>query len=137
MFNEVKSATRGGSYEYQYHKWTGKEKLVLRKDMEVGHLFFDHADNLRHGDLRYAHGSWMKHFFNTWLENYPDPYPQRHRRNIPYKWVKENGVLLMTLTDGEVTYPKIAPADKSEIPQLAESVAEPKAHPYKPRRRQE
>ncbi len=37
---EVKSATEGGSYEYQYHKLGGKQKL--RRDMEVGHLFFDH-----------------------------------------------------------------------------------------------
>src|SRR5579863_4153992 len=32
--HEVKSATNGGSYEYQYHKNTGKDKL--RRDMEVG-----------------------------------------------------------------------------------------------------
>jgi hypothetical protein len=35
----------------------------LKRDMEVGHLFFDHRDNLRHVDLRYAHGSDMKEFF--------------------------------------------------------------------------
>ncbi len=40
---EVKSAFDGGSYEYQYHKNTGKEKL--RSDAEVGHLFFDHRNN--------------------------------------------------------------------------------------------
>jgi len=101
---EVKSATQEGSYEYQYHKNAGKEKL--RRDMEVGHLFFDHRDNLRHVDLRYAHGSSMKDFFENWLKNYPDPYPQRYRKNIPFNWVKQNGVLLMTLTDGEVTFPE-------------------------------
>jgi hypothetical protein len=101
---EVKSALDGGSYEYQYHKNTGEEKL--RKDMEVGHLFFDHRDNLRHVDLRYAHGSWMILFFKKWLEDYPDPYPQRYRKNIPFNWVKQNGLLLMTLKKGEVTYPK-------------------------------
>src|SRR5438477_5763779 len=41
---EVKSAVSGGSYEYQYHKNTGKEKLL--NDAKVGHLFFEHADNL-------------------------------------------------------------------------------------------
>ncbi|HXP78804.1 MAG TPA: hypothetical protein VN976_02775 [Verrucomicrobiae bacterium] len=101
---EVKSAQGGGSYEYQYHKNTGKEKL--EKDAQVGHLFFDHRDNLRHVDLRYAHGSSMKEFFKKWLQEYPDPYPQRYRKSIPFHWVKENGILLMTLTDGEVTYPK-------------------------------
>lgn len=106
--HEVKSAANGGSYEYQYHKDSGKDKLV--KDMEVGHLFFDHRDNLRNVDLRYVHGSKMKHFFEKWLAEFPDPYPQRYRRGIPFKWVKENGELLMTLTDGEVTYPKPVPS---------------------------
>jgi hypothetical protein len=100
----VKSALDGGSYEYQYHKNTGKEKL--RKDMEVGHLFFDHRNNLRNVDLRYAHGSWMIDFFKEWLRGYPDPYPQRYRKNIPFSWVKQNGLLVMTLKDGEVIHPK-------------------------------
>lgn len=101
---EVKSAMEGGSYEYQYHKNTGKQKL--KKDMDVGHLFFDHSDNLRHIDLRYAHGSWMKEkFFSAWLREFPTPYPQRYRKNVPFTWVNENGVLLMTLKNGEVVYP--------------------------------
>ena len=104
----MKSAFNGGSYEYQYHKNTGKKKLKI--DAEVGHLFFDHRNNLRRVDLRYAHGSSMKEFFRKWLRDYPDPYPQRYRNNIPFKWVKENAILLMTLQDGEVTYPKIAAA---------------------------
>jgi hypothetical protein len=103
---EVKSALDGGNYEYHYHKNTGKAKL--KRDMEVGHLFYDHRENLRHVDLRYAHGSSMRQFFAEWLADYPDPYPQRYRKNIPFQWVKKNGVLLMTLTDGEVTYPHTA-----------------------------
>lgn len=111
--HEVKSAYDGGSYEYQYHKKTGKEKL--KKDAEVGHLFFDHRKNLRHVDLRYAHGSQMHEFFDKWLEEYPDPYPQRYRKSIPFRWVKENARLLMTLIDGEVTFPKpVAVADKNK-----------------------
>ena len=101
--HEVKSAANGGSFEYQYHKNTGKIKIL--DDMKVGHLFFNHRNNLRNVDLWYAHGSAMKEFFSDWLKNYPDPYPQRYRKNIPYSWVKENGTLLMTLTDGEVTFP--------------------------------
>lgn len=101
---EVKSAAASGSYEYQYHKNTGKQKLA--RDMKVGHLFFEHADNLRLVHLRFAHGSQMKTFFRKWLAEYPDPYPQRYRKSIPYSWVEKNGKLLMTLTDGEVTFPK-------------------------------
>lgn len=103
--HEVKSAAAGGGYEYQYHKNTGRQKLA--HDMEVGHLFFEHADNLRLVNLRFVHGSKMKKdFFRPWLEDYPDPYPQRYRKSIPYSWVKKNGILLMTLTNGEVTYPE-------------------------------
>ena len=103
--HEVKSAKRGGSYEYQYHKHGGREKLA--KDMEVGHLFFDYFDNLREVDLRYAHGSAMSVFFEKWLLEYPDPYPQRYRKSVPHGWVKKNGILLMTITDGEVVFPKL------------------------------
>jgi hypothetical protein len=103
--HEVKSAKRGSSYEYQYHKNEGRGKL--KKDLEVGHLFFDYFDNLKEVDLRYAHGSAMKAYFEKWLLEYPDPYPQRYRKNIPYGWVKENGILLMTIKDGEVVFPPL------------------------------
>ena len=102
--HEVKSALDGGNYEYQYHKDSGKEKL--KRDSQVGHLFFDHRDNLRHVDLRYAHGSSLKEFFRDWLREFPEPYGQRYRCSVPFKWVKENATLLMTLVNGEVTYPK-------------------------------
>lgn len=101
---EVKSAVSGGSYEYQYHRNTGREKLA--HDMRVGHLFFEHANNLRDVNLRYAHGSEMKEFFERWYAEFPDPYLQRYRKSIPFQWVKENGILLMALKDGEVTYPE-------------------------------
>jgi hypothetical protein len=103
---EVKSVKRGsGGYEYQYHKNGGLQKLA--KDMEVGHLFFDYFDNLREVNLRFVHGSSMKAFFEEWLREYPNPYPQRYRRSISQGWVKENGILLMTITDGEVVFPKL------------------------------
>jgi hypothetical protein len=59
------------------------------------------------------HGSQLKEFFKKWLEDYPDPYPQRYRKNIPFAWVKKNAALLMTLTDGEVTYPEPTPTPRS------------------------
>lgn len=101
---EVKSAKRGGSFEYQYHKNTGKGKL--RKDMECGHLFFEHDNNLKDVKLRYVHGSEMTApFFRPWLRQYPNPYPQRYRKNVPYTWVLQHGVVLMTLEEGEVIFP--------------------------------
>ena len=104
--NEVKSAKQRGSYEYQYHKNTGKEKLA--KDMTVGHLFFEYADYLNDVNLRWLHGSMLKEkFFQKWLDEFPDPYQQRYRRNIPYSFVKENGILLMRLRNGEVVFPEL------------------------------
>jgi hypothetical protein len=43
--NEVKSSENGGAFEYQYHKNTGRQKV--KGDIEAGHLFFSHRDNLR------------------------------------------------------------------------------------------
>ena len=54
----------------------------------------------------------MKKFFKDWLDNWPDPYPQRYRKNISYKWVEQNGALLMTLTNGEVTFPEPTKTDE-------------------------
>jgi hypothetical protein len=105
---EVKSAEGGGNYEYQYHKNTGKQKL--KDDMRVGHLFFDHRNNLRSVDLRYASGDELSAFFQKWLDEYPDPYPQRYRKNVPFTWVKRHGTLLMSLRDGEVLFPKLTPS---------------------------
>ena len=102
---EVKSAKQGASYEYQYHKNTGLDKLA--KDAKVGHLFFEYFENLKEVHLRYLHGSKIGQFFKKWKEEYPDPYPQRYRKNIPYGFVKENGTLLMTLIDGEVAFPNL------------------------------
>lgn len=101
---EVKSAENQGSFEYQYHKDTGRAKL--KSDMAASHLFFSHTGNLRLVDLRFLHGSQlMKDYFKRWGDEYPKPYRQRYRKGIPFGYVKENGVLLMTIIDGEVTFP--------------------------------
>jgi hypothetical protein len=102
---EVKSAKQGASYEYQYHKNTGLDKLG--KDAKVGHLFFEYFENLKEVHLRYLHGSNMEEYFKKWKDDYPDPYPQRYRKNIPFGFVREKGTLLMTLVDGEVTFPNL------------------------------
>ncbi len=108
--HEVKSAVDEGDYEYQYHKRSGKQKIA--HDMKVGHLFFEHADNLRMVNLRYAHGSQLNEFFHAWDQELSLPYKgQRFRRVIPFAWVKKNGILLMTITNGEVTFPEPAPSD--------------------------
>jgi hypothetical protein len=73
--------------------------------MTVGHLFFEYFDYLRMVHLRWLHGSMLKEHFEKWLTDYPDPYPQRYRRSVPYSFVKQHGILLMSLKDGEVVFP--------------------------------
>ena len=102
---EVKSAKRGGSYEYQYHKNTGRQKLA--RDMEVGHLFFEYFDNLKEVKLRYLHVAQLGEFFERWLIDYPSPYQQRYRKSIPSGFVNRNGTVLMVLKDGELVYPTL------------------------------
>ena len=58
---EVKSAENDGAFEYQYHKNTGRAKL--KDDIDAGHLFFSHSNNLRLVELRYSHGRDMKEEF--------------------------------------------------------------------------
>jgi hypothetical protein len=120
--HEVKAAGSGASYEYQYHKNTGLQKLEA--DTRVGHLFFEYTSNLERVDLRYAHGSSMKEFFEKWLKEFPDPYPQRYRKNVSYSWVNKHGQLLMTIEEGEVTYPEIAPGGTESVPKSITSNSE-------------
>jgi hypothetical protein len=128
---EVKSAKRGGSYEYQYHKNTGLEKLI--KDARVGHLFFDYTAYLEEINLRYVHGSDLApEYFDKWLQKFPekpeDYKGQRFRRSIAYGTVQEKGKLLMRLVDGEVVFPELAssedesaaPAEESEEAETGE-----------------
>ena len=111
--HEVKSAEKGGAFEYQYHKESGRQKFA--EDIAAGHLFFDHADNLRSVELWFVQGAALAEYFTKWQRDYPVPYEgQRFRRSIPNGIVKAKGTLLMRLSDGEVVYPELklaAPGD--------------------------
>ena len=97
---EVKSAMNEGSYEYQYHKETGKMKL--KADSKAGHLFINHSDFLNLVEVRYLRGEHAKEFFASWLKNYPNPYPQRYRNSLPFRWVKSNAKLVLVIKNGKV-----------------------------------
>jgi len=98
---EVKSAFKGGSFEYQYHKDTGLSKLA--NDMKSGHLFVVHANFLNNVEVWFVEGKQAKdNYFSKWLANYPNPYPQRYRRSIPFGWVKRNGKKLLVLENGKM-----------------------------------
>jgi hypothetical protein len=69
-------------------------------------LLFEVPNNLRLINVRWMHGSQLKGFFRSGLKTTPIHTHSEYRKNIPFVWVKKNAVLLMTLTDGEVTYPE-------------------------------
>ncbi len=103
---EVKSARKGSSFEYQYHRNSWQEKL--QRDIAVGHLFFMHERNLQRVELWFAAGTELApSFFEKWLAEkpYSDPSQQRFRRSVNFSWVMAHGELLMVLQDGEVTHP--------------------------------
>lgn len=105
---EVKSVKWGGTFEYQYHLKSWKQKM--QADRAAGHIFISHKENLRYVEVRYVEGSLIaKEFIDAWEKNEPytkAPSPnQRYRPSIPFKWVQKNGTLILRLEDGETTYP--------------------------------
>lgn len=99
---EVKSATYGSAFEYQYHRNSWREKLAA--DRAAGHLFISHRDLLRLVEVRYCTGSSLREFFDAWKAErpYSDPGQQRFRRSVPFGWVRENTALVLRIEDGEV-----------------------------------
>ena len=53
--HEVKSAVDGGTFEYQYHRNSWKEKLAA--DRRAGHVFIWHRDELTHIEVWFCEGS--------------------------------------------------------------------------------
>ena len=101
---EVKSALEGGSFEYQYHKHSWREKLDA--DRRAGHIFISHRDELRHVDVRYCDGEKLSDFFDKWEleEPYAKDTQQRFRRSISYGWVTKNATVILRIEKGEATY---------------------------------
>ena len=96
---EVKSARVGSAFEYQYHRASWQEKF--QHDIDAGHLFFSHGDNLRTVKLYCAEGRNMAaEFFIPWRVDCPhatNPSTQRYRCNVPFGWVTSQAQLVMKL----------------------------------------
>lgn len=99
---EVKSASYGSSFEYQYHRNSWREKLDA--DRTAGHLFISHQDWLQLVEVRYCAGSALLGFFDAWEAErpYSGSGQQRFRRSVPFGWVRDNAELLLRIEDGEV-----------------------------------
>lgn len=109
---EVKSAKEGGSYEYQYHLNTGAAKL--KEDCEVNHLFCTYSETYKDIAVRVMHGPDLAaKFFKSWepnyLKNYGASVPdsqrrQRFRKSISFGYIEKNGVLVLKIENGALTY---------------------------------
>ena len=116
---EIKSAVKGGSFEYQYHLNTGL--LKLKEDQRVDHYFCSYDTAYQSFKVYYFSGEILaKEFFRSWIPLYQKNYQsggkvrmpsaqrrQRFRKSIPFGFVSKNGVLVMEIKDGQMIFPRV------------------------------
>jgi hypothetical protein len=103
---EVKSAIEGSSFEYQYHKEHGEEKLD--EDKSIGHLFISYAADYRDVTVRYVSPEVFAPIFEAWREGYRQRYAsggQRYRKSISYGLVVSQGEMILKIRSGDISYP--------------------------------
>ncbi|MEO0349210.1 MAG: hypothetical protein AAF282_04075 [Cyanobacteria bacterium P01_A01_bin.15] len=103
---EVKSATTGSSFEYQYHRNHGLDKLT--GDRDVDHIFVARSKNYVDVEVWLIERTKMIPVFDRWLpellQNYETVGRQRFRRSVTYGFVKSQGTLLLKISFGELSY---------------------------------
>lgn len=100
---EVKSAVKGNSFEYQYHKNTGLAKL--EEDMKVSHMFMSYSPDYSEVSVRVVPPTQLVSFFESWKSGLAAAYSeinpkQRYRRSIPYGTVQKLGTEILAFKDG-------------------------------------
>ena len=103
---EIKSATTGSSFEYQYHRHHGLDKLT--DDRNVDHVFISRSKDYIDIEVWLVRRTDMTSTFNKWLpellKNYEMTERQRFRRSVTYGFVKSQGSLLLEISSGELTH---------------------------------
>jgi hypothetical protein len=95
---EVKSAVSGSSFEYQYHRLHGEEKL--NEDEIIGHLFISYSSDYRSVCVRYVAPGIFSSIFESWREGYKSQYAQekqRYRKSISYGLVCTHGQIILEI----------------------------------------
>jgi len=105
--HEVKSAIYGNSFEYQYHRNHGVDKL--EEDKRVNHVFISYSSNYANVEVRLVDSSLLAPIFDSWLigliTNYGGEIPrQRYRRSISFGMVKRSGILLLQIQAEELIF---------------------------------
>ena len=103
---EVKSATIGSSFEYQYHRNRGLNKLT--DDRDVDHIFVARSETYMNVEVWLVERTKMLPTFDRWLpellQNYETAERQRFRRSVTYVFVRSQGVRLLEISGGELSY---------------------------------
>ncbi|NEN94418.1 MAG: hypothetical protein F6K50_02410 [Moorea sp. SIO3I7] len=103
---EVKSAVIGSSFEYQYHRNHGLDKLA--DDKSVDHIFIARSQAYTNIEVWLVERAKMLSKFDKWLpellQNYQAEARQRFRRSVTYGFVKNQGVKLLEISDGVLRY---------------------------------
>ncbi len=101
---EVKSAMTGTSFEYQYHRKHGLEKL--NDDRTVDHIFVSRNRSYTDIEVWLVQRAQMLPVFERWFpelqENYLNKQRQRFRRSVTFGFVRANGQRLLEIIDGQL-----------------------------------
>ncbi len=104
LHHEVKSAKEGGSFEYQYHRSHGVEKLD--HDLTIEHLYVVYRSGYLDVDVYSLSAEQFAEVGETWrdglIENYRTAARQRYRKNMPRRKVLGEGTAVMRIRDGEL-----------------------------------
>ncbi len=102
--HEVKSAKEGGSFEYQYHRSHGVEKLD--HDLSIEHLYVVYHSGYLDVDVYSLSAEQFAIVGGTWreglIENYRTRGRQRYRKSMPRQKVMQEGRLVMRIKDGRL-----------------------------------
>jgi hypothetical protein len=103
---EVKSATIGSSFEYQYHRNRGLNKLT--DDRNVDHVFVARSETYTSVEVWFVERTKMVPTFDRWLpelqQNYETAGRQRFRRSVTYGFVRSQGTRILEISGGELRY---------------------------------
>lgn len=106
VMHEVKSAIIGGSFEYQYHRNHGLAKL--KGDQEVNHVYISRSQKYEDITVYYLEREQIRPLLSQWLpaleENYAIQGRQRFRRSISSGFVRQQGILLLEIHNGELVF---------------------------------
>jgi len=98
---EVKSARRGNSFEYQYHKDSGLEKMI--EDGRVNHIFISYDNQYKDITVREMDSDLISQKISGWEKDFVSNYrngKQRYRKSLSYKFVCENSKVIVEIQNG-------------------------------------